>query len=214
MSTARDDILGRIRSALGREKLESKIRADLDERLQRPLSSCERPPVDDDLVRAFESGLTSVHGGFRRVEEARLMEAVGECLAEIGAERRIIAAPALEDLPWPKDWNVTFGASKGDDRVSVTPCFAAVAETGSLVLLSGPDSPTSLNFLPELHIVLVHPDQLVRNVEDVWPRLRAEGAPPRAVNFITGPSKTADIEQTFEYGAHGPRSLNVIYIFA
>lgn len=211
MSTARDEILGRIRSALGRNKLQSRIRADLDERLQQP-PSYERPPVEEDLIRAFESRLASVHGGFHKVEQARLMEAIGECLAELGAERRVIAAPALEDLPWPEDWDVTFGASRGGDLVSVTPCFAAVAETGSVVLLSSPSSPTSLNFLPDLHIVLVRPDQLVRHVEDVWPKLRAVGGPPRAVNFITGPSKTADIEQTFQYGAHGPRSLNVIYI--
>lgn len=211
MSTARDEILGRIRSALGRERLESKVRADLDERLTHP-PSFERPPVDEDLVRSFESGLTAVQGRFRRVEEARVIDAIGDCLSDLGVERKIMAAPALAHLPWPEDWNVAFGASKGDDRVSVTPCFSAVAETGSVVLLSGPGSPTSLNFLPELHIVLVRADQLLRHIEDVWPKLRAEGAPPRAVNFITGPSKTADVEQTIQYGAHGPRSLDVIYI--
>ncbi len=94
----------------------------------------------------------------------------------------------------------------------MTPCFAAVAETGSVVLVSGPESPTSLNFLPEFHVVLVYADQLVRHVEDVWGRLRRAGVSPRTVNFITGPSKTADVEQTIQYGAHGPRGLDVIFI--
>ena len=211
MSTARDDILARIRSALGRESLDDGIRAGLDERLVHP-PSYERPPVDDDLVHSFETRLKAVHGGLRKTGEQALMKTIGDCLDEHGLGRTLVAAPDLKDLPWPRDWTVTFGASGGDDRVSVTPCFAAVAETGGVVLLSGPGSPTSLNFLPEFHIVLVRPDQLLRNVEEVWPRLRARGAPPRTVNFITGPSKTADVEQTIQYGAHGPRNLDVICI--
>ena len=81
-----------------------------------------------------------------------------------------------------------------------------------MVLLSGPDSPTSLNFLPDYHVVLVRAPQLVRHIEDVWQRLRERGDVPRTVNFITGPSKTADVEQTLQLGAHGPRSLHVIYV--
>lgn len=211
MSAAREDILARVRAALGRESVKSGIRDELDRRLAHP-PAYERPGVDDDLVRSFESRLTAVQGGFHRTGEAGLMASIGECLDAHGLDRTVVAAPALEDLAWPDEWSVTFGASKGDDRVSVTPCFAAVAETGSVVLLSGPDSPTSLNFLPEFHIVLVYADQLVRHVEDVWPKLREQGAPPRATNFITGPSKTADVEQTIQYGAHGPRSLDVIFV--
>jgi len=81
-----------------------------------------------------------------------------------------------------------------------------------VVLVSSEDSPTSLNFLPEFHIVLVHANQLPCHVEDVWSQPRAAGPSPRTVNFITGPSKTADVEQTIQYGAHGPRGLDVIFI--
>ncbi len=211
MSSARDEILARVRSALGREEPDRHTRESLDRRLADPPHH-DRPAVDDDLVRAFESKLTAVQGGFRRAGNGGVMDAIAGCLEAHGVERKLIAAPALETLAWPGDWNVTFGASRGDDRVSVTPCFAAVAETGSVVLVSGPDSPTSLNFLPEFHIVLVYADQLVRHVEDVWARLRRAGISPRTVNFITGPSKTADVEQTIQYGAHGPRGLDVIFI--
>jgi len=211
MSAARDEILGRVRRALGRDELNSRVRAELDKRLSNPPVH-PRPSVDDDLVACFESKLTAVQGVFKNVGEGGVMDSIAACLDEHRVERRLIAAPALRDLPWPADWDVAFGATRGDDRVSVTPCFAAVAETGSVVLLSGPDSPTSLNFLPEYHIVLVQPDQIVRHVEDVWTRLRAAGVSPRTVNFITGPSKTADVEQTIQYGAHGPRGLDVIYV--
>lgn len=212
MSSARDDILARVRTALGRGKLAGATRAELERRLAHPPAN-ERPEIGEDLVKAFEAGLTAVQGGFRKAGGDEVMDAIAACLDHRGLERTLIAAPALKGLSWPAQWRVSFGASKGDDRAAVTPCFAAVAETGSVVLLSGPDSPTSLNFLPDYHIVLVHADQLLPHVEDVWARLRTAGVSPRVVNFITGPSKTADVEQTIQYGAHGPRSLDVIFIF-
>lgn len=211
MSSARDDILARIRAALGRDKVDRQTKTSLERRLAKPPSH-PRPALADDPVKSFEARLKAVQGGFRTVDEAGVMEAIAACLDEREMLHDVIAAPALKDLPWPEDWNVTFGASKGDDLVSVTPCFAAVAETGSVVLLSGPDSPTSINFLPDCHIVLLRANQLVGHVEDVWKKIRDTGVSPRTVNFITGPSKTADVEQTIQYGAHGPRSLDVIYI--
>jgi len=211
MSNARDDIIARVRTALGRDKLPVDTRRKLDRRLSKPPDH-PKPVVEGDPAVAFESALTAVQGGFCSCRSSDVMDTIAACLDHRGLDRTLIAAPALEGLAWPADWAVTFGASKGDDRVSVTPCFAAVAETGSVVLLSSPDSPTSLNFLPDFHIVLVNDHQLVRHVEDVWTRLRKAGVSPRVVNFITGPSKTADVEQTIQYGAHGPRSLDVILI--
>lgn len=211
MSSARDEILGRIRAALGRQKLPPDTRAALDRRVARP-PAYDLPDVGDDLVGSFESSLTAVHGGFHATSPDGLMDTIAACLDKHDLDRTLIAAPSLRDLEWPEAWQVTFGASTGDDKVSVTPCFTAVAETGSVVLLSSPESPTSLNFLSDFHIVVVHADQLVRHVEDVWKRLRKSGVSPRVVNFITGPSKTADVEQTIQYGAHGPRSLDVIFV--
>ena len=70
-----------------------------------------------------------------------------------------------------------------------------------------------MNFLPENHIVILHIDQLVANLKDGWEcALKSSDGIPRAVNFVTGPSKTADIEQTIEYGAHGPHRLNVVLV--
>ena len=81
------------------------------------------------------------------------------------------------------------------------------------MLVSGETSPTSLNFLPDYHIVVIEAARLVARMEDAWDGLRdIFEKPPRAVNFISGPSKTADVEQTVEYGAHGPRCLHVILV--
>ena len=99
--------------------------------------------------------------------------------------------------------------------LSVTGAFAAVAETGTLMLVSGPEHPTTLNFLPDTHIVVLERNAVVGTYEEAWDRLRAAtgGAPlPRTVNFVTGPSRTGDIEMQIELGAHGPRRLHILLV--
>ncbi len=128
------------------------------------------------------------------------------------------ADPLLKDLPWKKgapSLRLSEGRADPADEVSVAHAFAGVAETGTLIMCSGPDNPTTLNFLPETHIVVLEAGDLAGTYEEVWARLRAEfgeGEMPRTVNMITGPSRTADIEQTLELGAHGPRRLHVILV--
>jgi L-lactate dehydrogenase complex protein LldG len=125
--------------------------------------------------------------------------------------------PLLTAVPWERagTLEVRRGASDGRDLAAVSHAFAAVAETGTLVLTSGADNPTTLNFLPDVHIVVVDASDVAGDFETVMARLRqrfGEGAMPRAVNMITGPSRSADIEQTLILGAHGPRKLHVIVI--
>ncbi|MEQ9199701.1 MAG: LUD domain-containing protein, partial [Rhodospirillales bacterium] len=125
----------------------------------------------------------------------------------------------LLDAP---DWqtgsllSVTTGATDGDDLVGLSVALCGVAETGTLVMASGAQSPITLNFLPDTHIVLVRTADIVGGYEDSWDRLRrhmgASGVMPRAVNFITGPSRSADIEQTLLLGAHGPRRLHILLL--
>jgi L-lactate dehydrogenase complex protein LldG len=87
------------------------------------------------------------------------------------------------------------------------------------MLISGPESPTRNNFLPDTHIVVMRGSQVVASYEEGWTRLRRRGergdggsTMPRTVNFITGPSRTGDIEQRIELGAHGPRRLHIVLI--
>lgn len=110
---------------------------------------------------------------------------------------------------------VTTGPSEGDDLSSLSHAVGAIAETGTLVLTSGPDNPTSLNFLPEYHIVVLDAADVAGDMEAVLARLRqthGKGTMPRSVNFVTGPSRSADIEQTLLLGAHGPRSLHILVV--
>jgi len=125
--------------------------------------------------------------------------------------------PLLSSVPWQRAGTLEIrrGASDGNDLAAISHAFAAVAETGTLVLTSGPDNPTTLNFLPDVHIVVVSASDVVSDFETAMARLRGRfgaGVMPRAVNMITGPSRSADIEQTLILGAHGPRRLHVIVV--
>src|SRR6266700_674630 len=125
--------------------------------------------------------------------------------------------PRLAAMPWQRErtLEVKQGASDGNDLAAVSHAFGAVAESGTLMLTSGKDNPTTLNFLPDTHIVVVDADDVAGDYETLWRKLRERfgaGAMPRTVNWITGPSRSADIEQTLILGAHGPRRLHVMVV--
>ena len=125
--------------------------------------------------------------------------------------------PRLAALPWDKErtLEVTTGPSDGHQLASMSHAFAGVAETGTLIMTSGPDNPTTLNFLPDTHIVVVDAKDIAGDYETVWQRVREKfgiDALPRAINMITGPSRSADIGQILILGAHGPRRLHVLVV--
>jgi L-lactate dehydrogenase complex protein LldG len=153
---------------------------------------------------------------------AAVPAAVAAYLAAENLPAEVVMAPdpSLDAIPWGSQpllricrggmLDVTAPA----DATTVTPAFAAIAETGTLLLISGPETPTTLNFLPETHIVILYAEKVVAAYEDGWDRLRSGRGQakdlPRMVNFITGPSRTADIEQQLVQGMHGPRRLHIV----
>ncbi len=216
MSGAREQILTNIRRSLGRDaELSESVRAELVARIERrqrgPL-----PQVSGDLVKLFTQKLAAVSATYALVESAK--QAVQEIANhlqkhQLAPEMVVSSEPLIQGLRWPEDWKVGYRVATGEDRVSVTGAFAAIAETGTLALLSGPSSPTTLRFLPDDHIVVIESQQIVAHVEDVWDLMREEyDGPPRSINLITGPSRTADVEQTIQLGAHGPRRLHVVIL--
>jgi L-lactate dehydrogenase complex protein LldG len=107
--------------------------------------------------------------------------------------------------------------SNGADPVGITSCFCALAETGTLVLLSSPDTPASTHLLPATHVALVPASRIVATMEDAFALMRSErgGADemmPRAINMVSGPSRTGDIEQTIVLGAHGPFRVHIVVV--
>ena len=154
--------------------------------------------------------------------------AVEEYRREHAIDGEVIVSPTLaasDDLQWGEDVKSGIardvvnagvgGASGGANEVtSVTPCLCAVAESGSIVTASGDGTPATLNFLPDNHVVVLSENQVVRYLEDAFAELREndKDSVPRALNLITGPSRTADIEQTLELGAHGPKRMHVLLV--
>ena len=206
MSTAREAILSRIRDALG----------ERDPAAPPVETGNIRPAFEGDRVSRFVNKLTAAAAGLTRVTElAAVPPAVDAYLREHSLPPALVVAeePPLSELPWPDGWDLAHRAARGEDRVSLTGAFAAIGETGSLVMLSGPGHPTTLNFLPDDHLVVLREQKVVAHMEDVWALLRERpGGMPRTVNIITGPSRTADVEQTIQLGAHGPRRLHVFLV--
>ena len=223
MSGARGQILDTIRKSLRRDGLADERQAETESRLADPLrgpvpARGQLPPaarLELFVAMAREAACTVAHVA----DAAAVPAAVAEYLARENLPAKLRVAPdaAVANLPWSTRplLEVTTGRSDGSDEVSLTPALAGIAETGTLMLTSGPERPTTLNFLPETHIVLLTADQVVGGMEEAWDRLReryGRGVMPRTVNLVTGPSRSADIEQTLQMGAHGPRRLHIILV--
>jgi L-lactate dehydrogenase complex protein LldG len=226
MSGNRERLLGGLRRALGRggdaaadaaaaravgERLDAHRRGPI------PARSQLTPTAQIDLFESMarEQAATVV----RVADPGAIPAAVADYLKAANLPPQVRLAPDadLTALPWDGQplLEVVPGRAAAEDRVSLTGAFAGIAETGTLMLLSGPAHPTTLNFLPEVHIVALRAADVVGPYEDAWARVRAKHGTtgmPRTVNFVTGPSRTADIEQTIQLGAHGPRRLHIILV--
>ncbi|MEZ5842016.1 MAG: lactate utilization protein, partial [Hyphomicrobiales bacterium] len=163
-------------------------------------------------------------------------EAVGSSLARVASPGEVPAAIAdylrsqnlaprirrgadarLGAMPWKSvpTLEVWAGPTTGDDPVGVSYALGGAAETGTVFVTSGADNPTTLNFLPETHIVVVSASDIEGSYEEMWQKLRqtyGKGEMPRTVNLISGPSRSGDIEQTILLGAHGPKRLHLIVV--
>ncbi len=168
------------------------------------------------LIALFVEQAVAVQATVARLAKPDAVpQAVADYLAEHNQPARLRCAPQrwLTGLDWAATaLEVSQGPAAADDTASLTGAVVGVAETGTLMLASGPAGPTTLNFLPDTHIVALRAEQVVASYEDGWDRIRAAGPMPRTVNMITGPSRTGDIEQVIQLGAHGPRRLHILLI--
>ncbi len=214
--SSRERILQRIRKAQGRGGSQPS-QADLEavETYLRAHPRGTLPKVEADLVARFR-------------ERAGSMQSTTE---EVAAEAEVPAAVArylkADNLPlsgcvWPQlahfDWEgagleLEPRAAKDGDRVGITGAFAAIAETGTLMLASGPDAPATVSLLPETHVAVVPCARIVAHMEQAWDLARRELRElPRAINFVSGPSRTADIDQQIVLGAHGPYRVHIVLV--
>jgi L-lactate dehydrogenase complex protein LldG len=122
--------------------------------------------------------------------------------------------PAFADLDWTSaGLSIEVRPTVGDDLLGITGVFCAIAETGTLVIAAGADAPTATTLLPETHVAIVPANRIVDTMEDAFALIREErGRAPRAINLISGPSRTGDIEQTIVLGAHGPFRVHILVV--
>jgi L-lactate dehydrogenase complex protein LldG len=225
MTDAKEEILSAIRRSLRRGPVAAATAAELRARLAAPrrnLIPARAAALEaKERVDLFVAMAEEVQATVARVASpAAVPDAVARYLSgeNLPAELVVAPDPGLDAIPWQTRplLRLRRGRAEADDATSLTPAFAGIAETGTLMLISGATTPTTLNFLPDTHIVVLREDQIVAAYEDAWDRLRAhaaaQGGLPRTVNFITGPSRTADVEQRLELGAHGPRRLHIVLV--
>jgi len=214
-TAARRSILARIRAAQGRAPTPAASEREVVADYLARHPEGPRPPLEDDLVGRF---LREAHRMSSTVDEvadlAAVPAATARYLAEHGLTAEAVAWQTLEPLDWAAaGLHVEFRKPEDRDLVGLTGCFCAVAETGTLALLSGPQTWASGALLPETHVAIVPASRIVAGHEDAFALIRSErGELPRAVNFVSGPSRTGDIEQTIILGAHGPYRVHVIVV--
>ena len=219
---ARDAILDRVRKALNRTGDAATARADAD-RYIATHDHGPRPTVPSDLLGYFMRRATDMESTVTRIADRReLPRAVAQYLDALVLPPALAAQKSHEGVCWPEfadlDWaaaglQVEARPTIGNDRLGITGCFCAIAETGTLVVLPGAQSPTATTLLPDTHVAVLRAERVVTGMEEGFALIRAElGKVPRAINLISGPSRTADIEQTVVVGAHGPYRVHIVVI--
>ncbi len=213
--SARDRILGRVREALGRTgpvaaqdlaAIETKLR----EHPRGPLPLMQWEPRAQFRARCLAlsstvddvKDLTGVPAAVSRYLSANGLPSAGVCW------------PEFASLSWAgSGLSIESRTPRADNPTGITGVYCALAETGTLMMLSSPTTHAATSLLPETHIALVPASRIVRCIEDAWDLLRAERATlPRQVAFVSGPSRTADIEMTLVLGIHGPYRVHIIVL--
>lgn len=217
----KEAVLGAIRRGLRRGKLPEDQALLLREGVARhprrliPARSLLPRP---EQVSLFVANVEKAFGTVARLPDlAAVPAAIGDYIVGQNLPASLVMAPhpTLRAIRWDDQRLIEIreGRAEASDRVSLQHGFAGIAETGTLMLPSGPERPTTLNLLAETAIVLLAASRIVGPYEDAWDMLRAELGPmPRTVMLVTGVSRSADIEQSLELGAHGPRRLHVLLI--
>jgi L-lactate dehydrogenase complex protein LldG len=215
--SARESILARIRARQAKgsapdARAREAVRAHIAAHLQNP-----RPAMRWDPIARFRAEALKLASTVDAVES---MAAVPACIAAYLDAQRLPREAVCWDALAPLDWRaagieIAPRPARASDLVGITGSFCAIAETGTLMMLSGPQTPSATTILPETHVAVIEKSRIVPGMEEAWQLVRSERrVAPRAVYFISGPSRTADIEQTVTLGAHGPYRVHIVLVGA
>ena len=210
--SARENILTRIRARQGKPATQTAAERETMQSHLRTHPVSLRPRMDWDPVARFRERALGLASTVDEVDTlAAIPAAVARYLDSSGLPRAAVCWQELMALDWSgAGIRVEARAARDTDLVGITGAFCAIAETGTLMTMSGRDTPAAASLLPETHIAVAGKSRIVRGMEEAWQLMRDElDEPPRAVTFISGPSRTADIEQTVTLGAHGPYRVHI-----
>jgi L-lactate dehydrogenase complex protein LldG len=220
---SREAVLRSIRRGLRRgplaDDLADALRARMAAHPRHLIPARSRLPHEEQIA-LFIANAEKEFGTVARVPDIDAVPgAVVDYLVAQNLPSEVVMAPhpELRAIEWSARplLRIREGRAEAGDVVSLQHGFAGIAETGTLMLPSGPARPTTLNLLADTEIVLLQTGRIVGAYEEAWDLLRAEtGGMPRNVMLVTGPSRSADIEQALELGAHGPRRLHVVLVGA
>jgi L-lactate dehydrogenase complex protein LldG len=222
VNAARQAILARVRTALGKTGPDAAAIAEARDYVARHAHG-PRPAMPDDLSARFLQRATDMENTVEVLADRQAIPAaVARYVDALNLPQALAAQKSRQGVCWPEfadlDWAgaglaIEARPTQGDDRLGITGVFCAIAETGTLVVLAGAQSPTATTLLPDTHIAVLSPARIVAGMEEAFALIRRErGAVPRAINLISGPSRTGDIEQTIVLGAHGPYRVHILLV--
>ncbi len=216
--SSREEILGRVRAGLQRNAINAATGREVMAAALSGNSQGPKPVFDAAPQALLERFRIKSEVQASTVDivatDAEVPTAIARYLTDMKLPKSAVVQPALAALDWAAaGLTVEARGARDADLVGITACFCAVAETGTLMMCSSPDTPAAVSLLPETHIAVVQAARIVAYMEDAWNLARKElGTLPRAVNFISGPSRTGDIEQTIVLGAHGPYRVHLVIV--
>lgn len=221
-AAAREAILGRVRRALGRRG-EGPAAAERAQAYVAAHGHGPRPTLPEDLAQAFVERATLMESTVERLGSlAEVPRAVAHYLDALRLPDAVAGQKSHAGVCWPQfadlDWQgaglaIEARPTHGHDRLGITGALCGIAETGTLVVVSSPPTPTATTLLPDTHVAVLSAREIVPGMEEAFARVRALGpVVPRAIHLISGPSRTGDIEQTIVLGAHGPYRVHILLL--
>ena len=210
-----------------RQRILEKLRAAQATPLACPDAAGFYQPSTEDQTTRVERLMLNMKNAMSEVHRCTAAD-LGECLSRICKDKQISLLAVGPELL--ADQSLCSRLSQQTSLLPVTQCRAdqpalfgtvdagltlthgGIAETGTLVLWSGEQSPRLLSLVPPIHIAILHASRVVESLMDMMVREDWSAGLPTNVILISSPSKTADIQQTLAYGAHGPKQLVVVLV--
>lgn len=211
--SARDRILARVsRATGGGDKVAVAARLGHHQARSAPVPVAAQT-IGPARIAQFIAKATAVDATVSRLAS---LDELPKALAEELRGRNLPAAIRTGDDPiFRRDWGAvehSTGSGRLEEPATLSRAHLGMAETGTVVLASGAENPVTLTFLGETHFVVIAAEDIKGGFEDMWAEWRKRGLDPRTVNLVTGPSRSADIGQTLQLGAHGPVAVHVFVV--